>query len=182
MTTDLPWRRISAAACVVLLHAIILLALVLATRLPVRQQIRQFREIVLTLVAPNNASEIRRSLNIPTPRFVRPESAPRAIALPPAAKQNAAPAPEGDMSGVGRYLFNCTGALYERLSAREKQGCLTNNWDRTPKPPLLGPAKPSPFDVILTKRRAPPRQVEKPCPADNPNAHLGLPCFDFAGH
>lgn len=85
------------------------------------------------------------------------------------------------MGALGRYLYNCTGANYERLSPKEKAHCLENKWNGEAGPSLtLGPAKPSPYDAVIAGRNAPAVPFEKPCPVDKPTANLGLPCHDFS--
>ena len=100
----------------------------------------------------------------------------------PAKPAESAP-PQGDIGALGRYLYNCSGTYYEKLSAKEKAHCLVNRWDGETGPSLtLGPAKPSPFNSVVAGRNAPAVPIEKPCATDKPTANLGMPCYDFGGH
>jgi hypothetical protein len=185
MDFEIPWRRIAAGGFVLLLHLLFIFALILALRLPAAEEGRHLRELVLTLMTPHmGPKERQQNLNIPTPKFVSPETLPRAITLLPPALREQAPAPQGDIRGLGRYLTNCSDAYYEQLSPRERAGCLSNKWEEKASVPdlLLGPRQPSPFDAIITRRRTPAQSIEHPCAPDSPTANLGLPCYNFSGH
>jgi len=186
MQAETGLRRAATGVVVLLLHLLILLALLAAFRPSLYKQVFGEREIVITLpvrTEPNRVTP-RKPNEIVPPSFLLPEVSPRAITPSiPAPAPLAKPAePQGDIQALGRYLYNCTGAYYERLSAREKAHCLVNKWNGQQGPSLtLGPAKPSPYDAVIAKRNAPIMPIEKPCPADKPTANLGLPCFDFEG-
>jgi len=115
---------------------------------------------------------------------VQPERTPQAITLPPPPAPTKSPEDQGDLIGLGRYLYNCSGAYYEQLSPHDKAGCLSNKWESKPsqQQPLLGEQKPSPFDVVISKRHEPAQGIEHACAPDAPNANLGMPCFSFPGH
>ena len=185
MQAELRIRRAAAGGFVLLLHILVLLALLAAFKPQLFQQTPGTREITVTLPIVPEAN--RRPPQTPTdlvpPTFLAPE-APRAITLPslesrpPAAE----PQPQGDVRALGRYLYNCTGLYYERLSAKEKAHCLENKFNGQERPALtLGPAKPSPYDAVIAGRNAPAVPIEKPCPVDKPTSNLGLPCFSFEG-
>jgi hypothetical protein len=186
MQAELRIRRAAAGGFVLLLHFVVLLALLAAFRPQLFQQTLGTREITVSLPVLPQTSERppQQPSEIASPRFLVPES-PRAITLPsleapppPAAEQQ----PEGDIRALGRYLYNCTGLYYERLSAKEKAHCLEGKFNGQEGPALtLGPAKPSPYDAVIAGRNAPAVPIEKPCPADKPTANLGLPCFSFEG-
>ncbi|HEY1838424.1 MAG: hypothetical protein WBQ17_04480 [Rhizomicrobium sp.] len=185
MNFDIPWRRIATGAGVLVLHALFLYILAISMHLQVPRA-NVLRETVLNLMPPRGSHRIQQDLNIPTPRMIRPEFEPSAITIMPAINKVLQPpnanAP-GDLGGVGRYLYNCSGMYYEQLSAHDRTGCLLNKWDNKPSnSPLLGVARPSPYDAVIAKRNAPAQPVEKPCDQTAINANLGLPCFDFNQH
>lgn len=185
MQAELRIRRAAAGGVVLLLHILVLLGLLAAFKPQLLKETLGSREITITLpVAPQANERPRQPNEIAPPTFLTPES-PRAITLPslleappPATAQQ----PQGDIEALGRYLYNCTGQYYERLSAKEKAHCLTNKFKGQEGPALtLGPAKPSPYDAVIAGRNAPAVPIEKPCPTDKPTANLGLPCFSFEG-
>lgn len=185
MDFEIPWRRIATGAVVLLLHALFLYILAISMHgFPSTPAI--VREIVLNLMPPNGQHTLQQDLHIPTPKLIRPEqSEPNAITVLPALNKELQQPPgliPGDMGGIGRYLYNCSGMFYEQLPARERAGCLLNKWDVKPSSPLLGIEKPSQFDPVIAKRQAPPRPIEKPCDQTSINANLGLPCFSFSQH
>ena len=180
MDFEIPWRRIATGGLVLLLHVLFIFALIVAMRLPITQPIRQMREIMLTLMSPEISKKRLRDLNIPTPKLVSPEYVPNAITLPPLQHEAQPEETKGDLGGVGRYLYNCSGAYYEQLSAHDRTGCLMNKWDDTPLSPLLGVARPSPFDAIIAKRQPPQAGHRDTCDQTAINSNLGLPCFHFA--
>jgi hypothetical protein len=187
MTGELRIRRAAAGAVVLLLHILVLLVLLAAFRPHLLQEALGTREITISLpVVPEKRERQRQQpTDIVPPTFLVPEAAPRAI-TPPSIEEAlpaAPPQPEGDVGALGRYLYNCTGTYYEKLSAKEKAHCLENKWNGQEGPALtLGPAKPSPYDSVLAKRNAPAVPIEKPCPTDKPTANLSMPCYDFGGH
>ena len=185
MQAELGLRRAATGGIVLLLHLLILLALLAAFRPNLYKQAFGEREIVISLpVRPEPNRSSRKPSEFAPPILLVPEVSPRAIT--PSISEPAVPAkpaePQGDIRALGRYLYNCTGAYYERLSPREKAHCLVNKWNGQQGPSLtLGPAKPSPYDAVIAKRNAPFVPFEKPCPADKPTANLGLPCYSFEG-
>ena len=186
MQPELRLRRAASAATVLLLHILALLALLAAFRPQTFFGARQAtREITITLPpTPVKTPRIEQRPAIPPPEFLTPELSPRAITPPSLEALPAQPQtqePQGDIHALGRYLYNCSGAYYERLSPREKQHCLENKWYGRDGPVLtLGPAKPSPYDAVIAKRNAPSLPSEKPCATDKPTANLGMPCYDFS--
>jgi|KBSMisStaDraftv2_1062788.scaffolds.fasta_scaffold06580_6 hypothetical protein len=188
MQPELRLRRAASAATVLLLHILALLALLAAFRPQTFFGARQAtREITITLPpTPVKTPRIERLPSIPPPEFLTPEISPRAITPPALEALPAQPEtqePQGDLRALGRYLYNCSGAYYERLSPREKAHCIENKWYGKEGPVLtLGPAKPSPYDAVLAKRNAPAVPIERPCPTDKPTANLGMPCYDFNGN
>ena len=122
MQAELGLRRAATGGIVLFLHLLIRLALLAAFRPSLYKQVSGEREIVITLPVrpePHRASSQRPS-EIAPPTLLVPEISPRAIT--PSISAPAPPArpaePQGDIQALGRYLYNCTGAYYERLSAR----------------------------------------------------------------
>jgi hypothetical protein len=186
MDFEIPWRRIATGAAVLILHAVALFLLALAMRLPIPAP-NQVREIVLNLMKPRGSHTIQQDLHIPTPQMITPVYEPDAITIPPAQLKKALEqaSPPGDLGGVGRYLYNCSGMFYEQLPARERTGCLLNKWDEKPSSnsPLLGVARPSQFDAVIAKRHEPDAAgTQHTCDQTAINSNLGLPCYNFAGH
>jgi hypothetical protein len=184
MNFDIPWRRIATGAAVIVLHIVALYLLALSMHIPLPEP-GKIREMVLNLMPPKGAHTIQQDLKIPMPKLITPEYEPSAITIMPsinkALQQPNANTP-GDLGGVGRYLYNCSGMYYEQLSAHDRSGCLLNKWNEKPSnSPLLGVARQSPFDAVIAKRQAPAQPVEKPCDQTAINSNLGLPCFNF-GH
>ena len=187
MDFKIPWRRIATGAVVLLLHALFLYILAISMHgFPATPHI--VREIVFNLMPPNGRHTMQQDLHIPTPQLLRPEpSEPNAITVLPTLNKELQQPPgltPGDLGGVGRYLYNCSGLFYEQLPARERMGCLLNKWDQKPSDsPLLGVAKPSQFDSIIAKRQAAPEPDHRnSCDQTAINSNLGLPCFNFTGH
>lgn len=186
MVAEVRIRRAAAGAAVLLLHVLVLLVLLATFQPRLVQEAIGTREITISLpVTPHTEQPAPETAPPTLIAPEEPELPPHAITLAPAAP--VAPLPQqneeqGDIRALGRYLYNCTGAYYERLSPREKEHCLENKFNGQEGPALtLGPAKPSPFDAVIAKRNAPVVPIEKPCPVDKPTANLGLPCFDFSG-
>jgi len=184
MVEELRVRRAAVGLTVLALHLLVLLALISAIRTPAIEQALRVREIIVRLLpapAEPNERERKPGKTMPTPTFIVP-SAPNAITVMPELQQRSVAPPQGDIGALGRYLYNCTGAYYEKLSPREKEHCLENQWEKSgPNAPniMLGNAKPSPFDAVIARRNAPFKGVEKPCAVDKPQSNLGTPCFDF---
>lgn len=187
MPAELRMRRTATGAAVLLLHILVLLALLAAFQPHLLQQALGTREITITLpVTPRQQTRPQPPSDLVPPTFIRPEELPHAITLPslnmvPPVQPE--PQQQGDIRGLGRYLYNCSGAYYDRLSPKEKAHCLENKWNGQEGPALtLGPAKPSPYDAVIAKRNAPAIPIEHPCPVDKPTSNLGLPCFFDNGH
>ncbi len=184
MAKELRVRRAAVGVAVLALHILILLALLTAIRTPMAEKTLPVREILIRLLpAPSNPGEeeTKTPAEMPPPAFLVPDQ-PHAITPAPEISSQPATPPEGDIGALGRYLYNCSGAYYEKLSPREKAHCLGNQWDNKGPGVMLGTAKPSPFDAVIARRNAPFVPVQRPCPVDKPQANLGLPCFDFSGH
>ena len=184
MVSELRIRRAAAGGFVLLLHILVLLALLAAFKPRLFQQTPGAYEISITLPVTRRFPEVERPTALPPPNFLLPEISPRAIAPPSLIAPPTAPEQEqqGDMRALGRYLYNCTGQYFERLSPKEKAHCLENKFNGEEGPALtLGPAKPSPYDAVIAKRNAPVVPIEHPCPDDKPTSNLGLPCYDFGG-
>jgi hypothetical protein len=186
MDFDIPWRRIATGAGVLLLHVIAIYLLALSMHIPLPAP-HQVREIVFNLMKPNGTRQIQQDLNIPTPKMITPEYEPSAITILPAINkvlQSPNTAPPGDMGGVGRYLYNCSGMYYEQLNPHDRAGCLINKWDEKPSnSPLLGVARQSPYDAVIAKRQVPSEAgTQHTCDQTAINSNLGLPCYNFAGH
>jgi len=181
MIAELRIRRVAASAVVILLHVLLLLVLLTALRPTTGERIGNLAEIVIRML-PQPQPHVRRleeESPIPPPQFLQPEL-PHAITLPPGSTGSSKPTePEGDMGALGRYLFNCSGAAYELLSAREKAHCLGNQWENKEAPVMLGTAKPSPFDTVIARRNAPVAKATQPCAAGRPGPDRGVDCFSF---
>jgi hypothetical protein len=186
MVGELRIRRAAAGAAVLLLHIVILLALLAAFQPRLVQQVLGTREIVITLPVTPETNRPRQSPNVVTPPTLLNPEVPHPITLPPIIvppemKPEQQPQ-QGDIRALGRYLYYCSGAYYERLSAKEKAHCLENKFNGQEGPaPTLGPAKPSPYDAVIAGRNAPVVPIEKPCPDEKPTANLGMPCLNFEG-
>lgn len=182
-------RRLATGAVALLVHVLAVLLLLAAFRPQTFGIGSSVREITITLpVTDRNRSRSKPSPGVPPPSFLIPEAEPRAITppllqeLPPARAPSTTEEPQGDMRALGRYLYNCSGAYYERLSSREREHCLDNKWNGQKGPALtLGPAKPSPFDDVIAKRNEKAVPFEHPCPVEKPTSNLGMPCYDFSG-
>jgi len=181
MVAELRIRRAATSAAVILLHLLLLLVLLTALRPSNREHAEDLREIVIRMLpqAPTHERKPREELPIPAPQFLEPQL-PHAITLPSGSEETAKPAEQqGDMGALGRYLFNCSGAAYDLLSAREKAHCLGNQWESKEAPVMLGTAKPSPFDAVIARRNAPVAKATHPCPAGRPGPDRGVDCFSF---
>ncbi|MBV9572216.1 MAG: hypothetical protein JO056_13335 [Alphaproteobacteria bacterium] len=178
-----PMRRAATTVIVLLLHVLVVLALLAAFRPQLLTRVVGSREIVISLPVTQERRSRQQPNEVPPPAFLPPEVS-RPITPPilegaPAMPARPSQSP-GDMEALGRYLYNCTGANYERLSPKEKAHCLENKWNGETGPSLtLGPAKPSPYDAVIAGRNAPAVPFERPCSTDKPTANLGLPCHDF---
>lgn len=188
MDFDIPWRRIATGAGVVLLHALFLYILAISMHV-ISFDSHPAREIIFSLMPPNGAHTVQQDLHIPTPKLIRPEqSEPNAITILPTLNKDlqqprATQGVPGDLGGVGRYLYNCSGMFYEQLNTRDRSGCLLNRWQPLPPDtPVLGAARPSRYDADIAKRQTPAQPVEKPCDQAAINSNLGLPCFNFGQH
>jgi len=182
MAWQVDWRRVAAGGAVLLFHILLVLALLIATHAPVFDRIKQLREIVLTLEAPQIKKEKHPNIleQVPAPVFLKPEALPRSNTEPPPETQR--PPEEGDIRALGRYLNNCSGMYYEQLSVLEREHCIGNLWDgEHHRLPTLGPAKPSPFDQVLKERNAPFQAPFQQCDPGSINASLhNVPCTNFS--
>jgi hypothetical protein len=181
MVAELRIRRAATSAAVILLHLLLLLVLLTALRPSNRERSENLREIVVRMLPQAQPHERKpeKELPVPAPQFLEPEL-PHAITPVPGSAEATRPAqPEGDMGALGRYLFNCSGAAYDLLSAREKAHCLGNQWENKEAPVMLGTAKPSPFDAVIARRNAPVTKATQPCPAGRPGPDRGVDCFSF---
>src|SRR6185312_16136069 len=116
-------RRAAAGAVVLLLHVVALLGLLSALKPHLFQQTIGEREITITLPVTRLAPRTKEPYTIPQPTFLLPEISPRAITPPSLLNTPTIPEQQqeqGDIRALGRYLYNCSGAYYERLSAKEK--------------------------------------------------------------
>ncbi|HEY5337508.1 MAG TPA: hypothetical protein VIJ85_04840 [Rhizomicrobium sp.] len=189
MRFEVPWRKVATGGGVLLLHLLLVLLLLTTTGLLPIADLGHPREIFLTLAPPPRpktqeapAPIIQEQIPVPLSPLPPVENPAFTAPPPPPSQRQQTP---GDVYGLGRYLFNCSGEYYEQLSAQEKEHCLRNRWNGQ-KPaeqqPLLGPAKPSPFDQVIKERNRDAAPIEKQCPPDAPQSNLGLPCYDFSGH
>jgi hypothetical protein len=149
------------------------------------------REITLILPAPPQTKEKETvplppvPEHVPIPELSFPTFQPQAITVLPPPPQSKSE-PEGDIGVLGRYLTNCSGENFEAMSERERTHCLANKWDKAKQEhaPVLGQAKPSPFDEVIKEREAPFVPAFKGCDPGSINASLhNVPCTNFSnGH
>jgi hypothetical protein len=183
MAFQVDWRKVTAGSIAVLLHILLILALLIATQEPIVQRVKEVKEIMLTLALPGEKKEKKPGveLPIPIPSFTKPESESRSITVLPTPKAESSP--EGDIRALGRYLNNCSGQFYEQLTATERSHCVGNLWNgqHREKAPLLGQAKPSPYDQVLQERQTPADSGFHQCDPSSINASLhNVPCTDFS--
>ena len=116
---------------------------------------------------------------LPIPFAITPRESRPITALP----EQRTTQPQGDIRDIGRYLQNCSGTFYEQLSPAERKNCLLfKNQHNGDKAPLLGEAKPSPFDQVIQERNAPVVPAFKQCDPASYNASLhNVPCTNFTG-
>jgi hypothetical protein len=170
--------RLVSAAIVLLLHLIVIALLLKAGfgASPPQQDAKRPEMVWLTL--PQAKQRQREETPFAEPRMIAPLQIvpPPDITAPPG--EPSLPESEGGgILGVGRYLNNCSGAAYEKLSTREKTECLGDARDVRARL-LLGPAAPSPFDSVLKKRNAPFVPMEHPCEVGKPGSnHQDHPCY-----
>ena len=169
--------RLISAAIVLLLHLIVIALLLKAGFGVSPQQQPSERPQIVWLTLPQ--AELRRPEEAPVaePKMIAPQQIAPApdITAAPAGEPSLPQSEDGGIAGVGRYLNNCGGAAYEKLSAREKTECLG---DARARLPLLGPVVPSPFDSVLQKRNAPFVPMGHPCPVGKPGSnHQDHPCY-----
>jgi hypothetical protein len=182
MFSQVDWRKVATGSFVLLLHLLLLLALLNVTGIVNLGQ-NMPKEIILTLSPPPRpqaAPQIELPETLPIPFVIAPERAPRPITAPPE-QRNAQP--QGDIRDIGRYLANCSGTFYEQLSPAERKNCLLfKNLHNGDKAPLLGEAKPSPFDRVIQERSAPFVPAFKQCDPASVNASVhNVPCTNFTG-
>lgn len=183
MAFQVDWRRITAGSVVVLLHILLIFALLVATREPIIERVKEVKEIVLTLAVPGEKKEKKPGveLPIPIPSFAHPVGESRSITVLPVPKEEAPM--EGDIRALGRYLNNCGGMYYEQLTALEREHCVGNLWndEHREKAPLLGQVKPTPFDQVIQERNSPADSGFHQCDPASINASLhNVPCTDFS--
>lgn len=181
MVSQVDWRKVATGSFVLLLHLLVLLALLDVTGIvPLNPMVT--KEIVLTLAPPPHEAqpEVKLPETLPIPFAIVPSTAPRPITAPP---ERPTAEPQGDIRAIGRYLQNCSGQYYEQLSPAERKNCLLfKNPHNGEKAPLLGQAKPSPFDQVIQERNAPIVPAFKQCDPGSINASLhNVPCTNFSG-
>jgi hypothetical protein len=181
MFSQVDWRKVATGGGVLLLHLLLLLALLNVTGvMPLVGE--NEKEIVLTLSPP----PLPKAQELPAPREMLPipfALTPREAAPITAAPEQKSSQPQGDIRDIGRYLQNCSGTFYEQLSPAERKNCLLfKNQHNGDKAPLLGQAKPSPFDKVIQDRNAPLVPAFKQCDPASYNASLhNVPCTNFSG-
>ena len=178
-------RRLPSILVVALLHAVIVMGLLIATKLP--QGIKRPREIILTLLQipsaqpeqPNPAKNkpgknkrkpqtrhaITRGIYIPTDRYLR---------IQPDAKTH---------QGV-KLSIDCI-SHPELLTPDERAKCASPRTQQAGKEErtlILGPLAPSIWAEQFLERKKGIKPIEGPCPVGNPTANLGTPCIDLTGN
>lgn len=179
MFARLSARRAIAASAVVLFHLILIFALIRITSISLGPPV--LREIPIEIFFPRPKLPEKKKQAIPPPaRGTHPIYIPLLTPPPPPPETN-----YNGLRALGRYLYNCSGAYYEQLSSREWAHCLADEWDlpaaMREKPPVLPPAKPSQFDIVVKERKEPAVPIEHQCKLGEMNSNLGLPCYDFSG-
>lgn len=180
MVSQVDWRKVATGGGVLLLHLLILLALLDVTGIVPLTPIAP-KEIVLTLSPPPRPAEQQPPAPeiLPIPFAITPNVEPRPITAPPPRETTE---PQGDIRAIGRYLQNCGGQYYEQLSPAERKNCLLFKNTHKEQSPLLGQAKPSPFDQVIQERNAPIVPAFKQCDPGSINASLhNVPCTNFSG-
>jgi hypothetical protein len=188
MAWQLDWRRVATGSTVFILHLLLVLLLLRETGILPPLDVGMPHEILLTLPAPPPVKE-KESVPLPTvpqsvplPATSFPTFQPRPITvLPPPPSPQKEQTPEGDIGALGRYLFNCSGENFEEMSERERSHCLANKWEKGKQEhePVLGQAKPSPFDQVIKEREAPFVPAFQPCDPSSINASLhNVPCMN----
>ena len=181
MFSQVDWRKVATGGGVLLLHLLILLALLNVTGI-VRLGGNAPKEIILTLAPPPRPQagpQVQLPETLPIPFAITPRESRPITALP----EQRTTQPQGDIRDIGRYLQNCSGTFYEQLSPAERKNCLLfKNQHNGDKAPLLGEAKPSPFDQVIQERNAPVVPAFKQCDPASYNASLhNVPCTNFTG-
>jgi len=182
MFSQVDWRKVATGGGVLLLHLLLLLALLRATGLipPIGENLP--REIILTLAPPprpQTAPEVQLPDVLPIPFAITPRESRPITATP----EQRTTQPQGDIRDIGRYLQNCSGTFYEQLSPAERKNCLLfKNEHPGAQAPLLGEAKPSPFDQVIKDRNTPAQAPFQQCDPASINASLhNVPCTNFTG-
>ncbi len=120
MFSQVDWRKVATGGGVLLLHLLVLLALLSVTGVVRIGQNNEPREIELVLKnvrPPQNNPQPQPPEEIPRPYITMP-SIPHTIDIAPPAPAQKPTEEKGDIHAVGRYLFNCSGAYYEQMSAK----------------------------------------------------------------
>ena len=176
-----PPEKIAAAVLVALLHLVLVWLLLQATVTQIAPP-PLFRALPITIWLKTSPTPKPPE---PKPKEKKKERGPAPVrrAIGPILPAPSGAPPESDYNGLralGRYLNNCSAGNYEALSPKEWAHCLGNQWTGSVEAPLvLGPEPDSPWKLELEKRKAPPRKVEHEC-ENSFNAHLGLPCYNYA--
>ncbi|HWA31255.1 MAG TPA: hypothetical protein VG867_09150 [Rhizomicrobium sp.] len=181
MVSQVDWRKVAAGSGVLLLHLLILLALLDVTGIVRLGTENLPKEIVLTLAPPPRETQPEVTLpeSLPIPFAISPSTESRPITAPPPKETSQ---PQGDIRAIGRYLTNCSGAYYELLSPEERKNCLLFKNEHKEQPPVLGEAKPSPFDKVIQQRNAPFQAPFQQCdPASIEGTLHNVPCTNFSG-
>ncbi len=183
MFARLPARRAIAAGAVILFHLLLIFALIRITGIPIGLPV--IHENPLEIFFPSLKQ--KQKTETPPPPVVNPIYIP--LRAPPPPTPVLPPStPQTNYNGLralGRYLYNCSGAYYEELSEREWAHCLGNLWDvpaeAKEQAPVMPPAKPSPFSIVVREPKKSAAPVERQCKLGEMNSNLGLPCYDFSG-
>ena len=182
MLSQVDWRKVATGGGVLLLHLLVLLALLRTTGLLPNIGETIPREIILTLAPPPRpqaAPEVQLPETLPIPFAIAPRESRPITALPEQKNTQ----PQGDIRDIGRYLENCSATFYEQLSPAERRNCLLfKNEHPGAQAPLLGEAKPSPFDQVIKERNTPAQAPFQQCDPASINASLhNVPCTNFSG-
>lgn len=171
-------RRLVSAAAVLLLHLAVIGAFAFAFRLATNVP-AVTHEVEISFPPRTH----RRSPELNPPQLTRPE-VPNVIAPTILQTNPSVPATPsaGAISGVGRALFGCDPATFDRLSTEARARCLHFVPGRPHEQSvLLGPPPDpkSPFTKEIEQRFRKAQPIDRPCPSGSYNDLRGLPCFGF---
>lgn len=176
-------QRLTAAAAVLVIHILLLLVLFSTGYIPVPPALK-FHEQQITIwlkPPPPQKPQARPVLPPPAPVPLIDEILKRLrsieVSPPP---PSSAPAYYG-LRAFGEYLYNCSGARYERLAPGQWEQCLGQYLPRRAPALGLGAENSSLWQAQRDEAAKPEAPMESACPQGALNSNLGLPCHHFSG-